>query len=60
VWQKGEVYGNPAFQVWVGKQAKHGQVMEYDAEYFDLHHELFPQAVSDQIEFLNRASKIRE
>jgi dienelactone hydrolase len=47
-----DVYANPTFQVLIGRRAKHGQVLEYDAEHFDFYHHLFAQVVADQIAFL--------
>jgi len=51
---KRDVYGNPKFPVWVGKQAPLGQVIEYDAEHFDFYHALLDQLVADQIAFFQK------
>jgi acetyl esterase/lipase len=48
-----EVFGNPAFQAWVGHQAPKGEVKHYDAEHFDFYHgDVFEKVVKDQIDFI--------
>ena len=49
-----EVYGNPAFQVKIAKQAPRGEVLIYPGEHFDFYHEMFEQVIADEIDFLRR------
>lgn len=50
-----DVYANPLFQEWIGKQAPKGEVRHYDAEHFDIYHDkVFGQVVEDQIAFVRR------
>jgi uncharacterized protein len=51
---KRDVYSNPRFQAWVGKQAPLGRVIVYEADHFDLYHGMSEQATKDQIEFLQK------
>jgi hypothetical protein len=46
-----EVYGNPDFQEWVGKQAPRGEVKRYSGEHFDFYHGLLERVVADEIAF---------
>jgi uncharacterized protein len=49
-----EVYANPDFQEWVGKQAPRGEVKRYPGEHFDFYHDLLERVVADQIAFFRR------
>jgi uncharacterized protein len=49
-----EVYGNPAFQVKLAKQAPRGEVLRYPGEHFDIYHGMFEQVIADEIDFLRR------
>jgi len=49
-----EVYGKPAFQAKIGRQAPRGEVLHYPGEHFDFYHGLFEKVVADEIDFLRR------
>ena len=49
-----EVYANPDFQEWVGKQAPRGEVKRYPGGHFDFYHGMLEQVVADEIAFLRK------
>lgn len=49
-----EVYGNPAFQVKLAKQAPRGELLRYKGDHFDLYHGLLEQVIRDEVDFLKR------
>ena len=49
-----EVYANPNFQEWVGRQAPRGEVKRYPGEHFDFYHGMLESVIADEIAFLRR------